>query len=58
LEIVKKEHNKMTEIVKKRIWDKIIIGIGVVTGFSIVMMKLTGYWPCDIINAIAHSYLC
>ena len=48
----------MTEIVKKRIWDKIIIGIGVVTGFSIVMMKLTGYWPCDIINAIAHSYLC
>jgi hypothetical protein len=37
---------------KKRRWDAILIGIGMVIGFSIIIMKLTGYWPCHIMSAL------
>ena len=47
----------MKQIVKKR-WDKIIVAIGLIVGFSVTMMKITGYWPCDIINMLSGSYLC
>ena len=33
---------------KKRRWDVIIVTIGMIIGFIIIMMKLTGNWPCDI----------
>ena len=37
---------------KKRRWDTIIVGIGMATAFVIVLMKLTGYWPCEIILSL------
>ena len=43
---------------KKKPYDVIIVGILVVVGFSLIMMKITGYWPCDIINMISGTYLC
>jgi hypothetical protein len=37
---------------KKRRWDTIVIGIGMVIGFSIIIMKITGYWPCHIMSSL------
>jgi hypothetical protein len=37
---------------KKRRWDTILVGIGMATAFVIVLMKLTGYWPCEIILSL------
>jgi len=33
---------------KKRRWDAVAIGIGMVLAFSMIIMKITGYWPCRI----------
>jgi hypothetical protein len=53
MEIIRK-----TGMVKKKRYDTVILGIIAVTGFSIVVMKLSGYWPCDIINILTGTYLC
>ena len=37
---------------KKRRWDAVAIGIGMVLAFSMVVMKITGYWPCRIANTL------
>ena len=37
---------------KKRRWDAILVGIAMITAFIIVLMKLTGYWPCEIILSL------
>ena len=42
----------MKERPKKRRWDAILVGIGMATAFVIVLMKLTGYWPCEIILSL------
>jgi hypothetical protein len=42
----------MKEKPKKRRWDAILVGIGMATAFVIVLMKLTGYWPCEIILSL------
>ncbi len=42
----------MKEKAKKRRWDTIIVGIAMTTAFVIVLMKLTGYWPCEIILSL------
>lgn len=33
---------------KNRRWDTVAIGIGMVIAFSMIIMKITGYWPCRI----------
>jgi len=35
---------------KIRRWDAILVGIGMTVGFSFIVMKITGYWPCHLIN--------
>src|SRR5919198_3250157 len=42
-----KNRSKLKKTKKKR-WDTILVGIGMVVGFCIILMKITGYWPCDI----------
>jgi hypothetical protein len=42
----------MKEKAKKRRWDTIIVGIGMTTALVIVLMKLTGYWPCEILLSL------
>lgn len=37
---------------KKRRWDAIVIGIGMVIGFCIIIMKISGYWPCHIVSVL------
>lgn len=38
--------------VKKRRWDAIFIGTLMSIAFSVLMMRYTGYWPCEIISAL------
>jgi hypothetical protein len=33
---------------KRRIWDSVLVVIGMSLGFIVIIMKITGYWPCDI----------
>lgn len=50
---------EMTETIKKkRYWDKILVATILLVGFSVIVMKITGYWPCDIINSLSGKYLC
>lgn len=37
---------------RKKRWDAILVGAGMIIAFSIVMMRLTGYFSCDIIDAL------
>jgi hypothetical protein len=38
--------------IKKRRWDTIFIGTLMSIAFSVLMMRYTGYWPCEIISAL------
>lgn len=40
---------------KKRRWDAILVGVGMSVAFVIVLMKITGYFPCDIVNSLQMS---
>jgi hypothetical protein len=33
---------------KRRMWDSVLVVIGMSLGFIVIIMKITGYWPCDI----------
>jgi hypothetical protein len=37
--------------------DVIAIALGMTIGFVIILMNLTGIWPCDLIHAIDSSPL-
>jgi hypothetical protein len=43
---------------KKRRWDAVVVGIGMSTAFVIVLMKLTGYWPCEILSLRIEEISC
>jgi len=44
----KKDFNKKG---KKRRWDAIFIGTLMSVAFVVILMRFTGYWPCEIITA-------
>ena len=35
---------------QNRRWDAILVSIGMTIGFSIIVMKITGYWPCHLLS--------
>lgn len=37
---------------KKRRWDAVAVGIGMILAFSMIIMKITGYWPCRIASTL------
>lgn len=37
---------------KKRRWDAILIGTAVTLAFAVILMRFTGYWPCEIISTL------
>ena len=43
---------KREEKGKKRRWDAAIVAVGMLIGFSVIIMKTTGYWPCNIISTL------
>ena len=45
--------------IKKRRWDGLVIGIFMAIGFSVIIMKLTHHWPCEIIDSLhIHQISC
>jgi hypothetical protein len=38
--------------IKKRRWDAVFIGTLMSTAFAVIIMRFTGYWPCEIIGAL------
>jgi len=42
--------------IKKRRWDGIVIGIFMAIGFSVIIMKLTHHWPCEIIGMVGNIH--
>jgi hypothetical protein len=38
--------------IKKRRWDAILVGTAMCIAFSIILMRFTGYWPCEIISTL------
>ena len=40
--------------IKKRRWDGLVIGIFMAIGFSVIIMKLTHHWPCEIIGMVGN----
>jgi hypothetical protein len=44
----KPEYKKM----KKRRWDAVLIGVAMSIAFSVIIMRFTDYWPCDILGTL------
>ena len=42
--------NKMIKIIKN--FDVILVAVGLIVGFMVIVIHLTGIWPCSIINKI------
>lgn len=49
-------HNIMTtgnqKRSKKKRWDALLIGTLMSIAFTVIIMRFTGYWPCEIIGAL------
>ena len=45
----KKDFNKKG---KRRRWDAILIGTLMSVSFVVILMRFTGYWPCETITAL------
>ena len=43
-----KPQGSKTKKPRRRLWDSILVVIGMTLGFIVIVMKITGYWPCDI----------
>jgi hypothetical protein len=38
--------------IKKRRWDAVLIGTTMSIAFAVILMRFTGYWPCEIISTL------
>lgn len=47
----KKDFN-MYKKIKKRRWDAIFIGTLMSIAFVVILMRFSGYWPCEIITSL------
>lgn len=47
----KKDFN-MYKKIKKRRWDAILIGTIMSIAFVVILMRFSGYWPCEIITSL------
>ena len=41
----------------KKNFDVVLVAIGLIIGFMVIVMHLTGIWPCNILNKINNSSL-
>jgi hypothetical protein len=37
--------------------DVILVAVGMTVGFVVILMHLTGMWPCSILNTVNGSFL-
>ena len=49
---IKTDRKNFNKGFKKRRWDTILIGSLVTIAFAVILMRFTGYWPCEIITAL------
>ena len=49
---IKTDNKDFNKKVKKRRWDAIFIGTLMSVAFVVILMRFTGYWPCEIITAL------
>ena len=49
---IKTDKKGFNKKVKKRRWDAIFIGTLMSIAFVVILMRFTGYWPCEIITAL------
>jgi|SRR3954453_16514708 hypothetical protein len=47
--------SKMIRIIKN--FDVILVAVGLIVGYMVIVIHLTGIWPCSIINKIDKSSL-
>ena len=38
--------------IKKRRWDAVLLGTAMSIAFAVILMRFTGYWPCDMITSL------
>ena len=49
---IKTDKKDFTKKGKKRRWDAIFIGALMSFAIVVILMRFTGYWPCEIITAL------
>jgi hypothetical protein len=49
---IKKDKKDFNKKVKKRRWDAIFVGTLMSISFVVILMRFTGYWPCEIMTAL------
>jgi hypothetical protein len=49
---IKTDRKNFNRGFKRRRWDAIIIGSLVTIAFAVILMRFTGYWPCEIIATL------
>jgi hypothetical protein len=49
---IKTDRKNFNKEIKKRRWDAIFIGSLMIIAFAVILMRFTGYWPCEIITAL------
>jgi hypothetical protein len=49
---IKTDKRDFNKKVKNRRWDAIFIGKLMSVAFIVILMRFTGYWPCEIIAAL------
>ena len=49
---IKTYRKNFNKEIKKRRWDAIFIGSLMIIAFTVILMRFTGYWPCEIMTAL------
>lgn len=49
---IKADKKNLSRKLRKRRWDAIFIGTLMSIAFAVILMRFSGYWPCEIITAL------
>ena len=46
------QKKKIARKIKKRRWDAVLVGTAMSISFVVILMRFTGYWPCEILSTL------
>jgi hypothetical protein len=49
---IKADKKNLNRKLRKRRWDTIFIGTLMSIAFAVILMRFTGYWPCEIVTVL------
>ena len=49
---IKADKKNLNRKLRKRRWDAIFIGTLMSIAFAVILMRFTGYWPCEIVTVL------